>query len=70
MDWEEAVILQPGSDPSMAELPNGEIVAVFKNEHPAQEIRFSKSVDGVSWTKPQKVEDIPLDYILGKFVSF
>ena len=70
VDWEDVVALQPGSDPSMAELPDGTIVAAFKNEHSAQEIHFSKSVDGVSWTKPQKVEDIPLDDILGKVVSF
>ena len=54
----------------MAELPDGTIVAAFKNEHSAQEIHFSKSVDGVNWTKPQKVEDIPLDDILGKVVSW
>lgn len=27
VDWEEVVVLQPGSDPSMAELPDGTIVA-------------------------------------------
>ncbi len=70
VDWEDIVDLQPGSDPSMAELPDGTIVAAFKNEHSAQEIHFSKSVDGVNWTKPQKVEDIPLDDILGKVVSW
>ena len=41
-----------------------------KNEHSAQEIHFSKSIDGVNWTKPQKVEDIPLDDILGNIVSW
>ena len=70
VDWEEMVALQPGSDPSMVELPDGTIVAAFKNEHWAQEIHFSKSLDGVNWTKPQKVEDVPLDDILGKVVSF
>ena len=70
VNWEDIVDLQPGSDPSMAELPDGTIVVAFKNEHSAQEIHFSKSVDGVNWTKPQKVEDIPLDDILGKVVSW
>ncbi len=69
VDWDDVVALQSGSDPSMAELPDGTIVAAFKNEHSAQEIHFSKSIDGVNWTKPQKVEDIPLDDILGKVVS-
>jgi hypothetical protein len=46
------------------------IVAAFKNEHSAQEIYFSTSVDGVNWTKPQEMEDIPLVDILGKVVSF
>lgn len=70
VDWDDVVALQPGSDPSIAELPDGTIVAAFKNEHSAQEIHFSKSIDGVNWTKPQKVEDIPLDVILGKIVSW
>ena len=67
VDWDDVVALQPGSDPSMAELPDGTIVVAFK-KHSA--IHFSKSVDGVSWTVPQKVEDVPLDDILGKVVSF
>ncbi len=70
VDWEDVVALKPGSDPSMAELPDGTILAAFKNEHTAQEIHFSKSVNGVNWTKPQKVEDIPLDDILGTVVSW
>jgi hypothetical protein len=70
VDWEEVVALQPGNDPSMAELPDGTLVVAFKNAHSAQEIHFSKSVDGVNWTAPQKVEDIPLDAILGKVVSW
>jgi hypothetical protein len=70
VDWDDVVALQPGSDPSMVELPDGTIVAAFKNGHSAQEIHFSKSLDGVNWTKPQKVEDIPLDDILGKVVSW
>jgi hypothetical protein len=70
VDWDNVVALQPGSDPSIAELPDGTIVAAFKNEHSAQEVHFSKSIDGVNWTKPQKVEDIPLDDILGKVVSW
>ena len=70
VDWEDVVDLQPGVDPSMAELPDGTIVAAFKNEHSAQEIHFSKSVDGVNWTKPQKMEDILLDDLLGKVVSW
>jgi hypothetical protein len=70
VEWEDVVDLQPGSDPSMAELPDGTLVAAFKNAHSAQEIHFSKSADGVSWTKPQKVEDIPLDAILRKVGSW
>ena len=67
VDWDDVVALQSGIDPSIAELPDGTIVAAFK--HSAQEIHFSKSIDGINWTKPQKVEDIPLDDILGKVVS-
>jgi len=68
VDWDDVVALQSGIDPSIAELPDGTIVAAFK--HSAQEIHFSKSIDGVNWTKPQKMEDIPLDDILGKVVSW
>lgn len=70
VNWEDVVDLQPGSDPSMAELPDGTLMAAFKNAHSAQEIHFSKSVDGVNWTIPKKVEDIPLDAILGKVGSW
>ncbi len=70
VEWEDVVDFQPGSDPSMAQLPDGTLVVAFKNAHSAQEIHFSKSIDGINWTKPQKVEDIPIDAILGKVVSW
>lgn len=68
--WEDAASFQPGSDPSMGELADGTILAVFKDEHTAREIRLSRSVDGFSWTAPQKVDVVPLDDLLDYHVSW
>lgn len=69
VNWVDVASFQQGSDSSLAELPDGTILVAF-NDHDAREIHFSKSVDGVSWTEPEKVEHVPLDVILGKVVSW
>lgn len=66
--WEDVSSFQQGSDSSLAELPDGTILAAF-NDHDAREIHFSKSADGVSWTEPTKVAHVSLDIILEKVVS-
>jgi len=68
VNWLDVASLQQGSDSSLAELPDGTILVAF-NDHDAREIHFSKSVDGVSWTEPKKVEHVPLDMILEEVVS-